>query len=892
MAVIVSNGATNLSTVNGFYRSDAYNLSPKYLGLTLSSTRLIPVTFANAGNLLGVILTLKTSAQTLTNSAKSVQVDFQELILGVWTTRATQTLAPTAISNGTNISGSWVTPFTFAPTAVLTTAGIYRFSVICTGAGTNWSLATSDAGGTAPMFVTWSDTAVSYASGDIPVAKDVITIDQNATFTGITSTGEATHMVCALACKAPDPSVATVSMFEWENAPASSYTLNLDGYMIFSSHSGIRIGTEANPIPLAQKAIITLKRLPTNGNGTAGSGFMCANLQQNIGASRNSIFFYGEKDPKPMSKLDGDVANGATTLTVLDGTAFAIDDYFAIGRRTAPGYNETGRAKYKVTNVAGNVLTFTPALSGEAKSGGMVIKEKNDVTGSYYGIEVKRTVETVSNPNVFLTTSYPPANLVLNGTYFESAIMSSNGSAPVFEESANYIPFEIKDTTIHFQQHENTGAPIATQFFTNLCIPDAGFNIDGVYICGNCLFTTIKATVSTVGSTTISSGAVEMNNVYICGVWGSIFGMVSNTQPIIMNVNNLQLENYSTNAAYFVGTNSLWQNLNIWGGYWLGLGFYGGFFINSTVDTASFDNCGTGGTGFGQGAIQFDALCVNALFKNVSFGQQLANTYDVANGANIYYTAQIESNTGALNVSTVAQKSGITGSKVGVTTDNLVANADYTVYPYGRVTRTGYGLGDTTVWNGTAFDVASAGQFGARLDPNDGSNLVAYQDNSGVTTIGDCQGQTVTVTARVKIKNASFYAGTHTKPTLKVTYDGTTVVSSVATGTTDAQQLQVTFTPTTNAQAISIEVNCATDATGTNVQVYLGEILVSLPSGIVVDTSRFNNWTSGLPLGFTKTFPAPASAWDEPSSIHNIDGSYGKKVNDIKNETGLIPATL
>lgn len=68
MAVLVSNGATNLSTASGFYRAESYNLSPmSTTSLALSSARQIAVTFANAGNCQGLILHL-----TPTNSLDTV----------------------------------------------------------------------------------------------------------------------------------------------------------------------------------------------------------------------------------------------------------------------------------------------------------------------------------------------------------------------------------------------------------------------------------------------------------------------------------------------------------------------------------------------------------------------------------------------------------------------------------------------------------------------------------------------------------------------------------------------------------------------------------------------------------------------------------------------------
>ena len=58
MAVIVSNGTTNLSTAGGFI-GEGYNLSTYSTTiLALNTARQINVTFANAGNCKGLILHL------------------------------------------------------------------------------------------------------------------------------------------------------------------------------------------------------------------------------------------------------------------------------------------------------------------------------------------------------------------------------------------------------------------------------------------------------------------------------------------------------------------------------------------------------------------------------------------------------------------------------------------------------------------------------------------------------------------------------------------------------------------------------------------------------------------------------------------------------------------
>jgi hypothetical protein len=158
--------------------------------LALSTTRQINVTFANAGNCKGLILHL-TGAYT----NKDVTVELQENT-GSWTTRASKTLTVTDItiggSTGLNCS-SYIIPFEFAtPYAVDTTASKWRFQITQgTGNAYNWSLRTSN--GTAPSYITWCDNAVSYATDDVIIAKETITIDQNCTFKGLLSTGDSTN---------------------------------------------------------------------------------------------------------------------------------------------------------------------------------------------------------------------------------------------------------------------------------------------------------------------------------------------------------------------------------------------------------------------------------------------------------------------------------------------------------------------------------------------------------------------------------------------------------------------------------------------------------------------------------------------------------------------------
>lgn len=92
MAVLVSNGNTTLATASGFYRSDAYNAAPfggdthtstnSYYGQVLSTARYIPLTFADTGKCMGVILSVNrvwnTSRNTASSCSRPIYVYLQE----------------------------------------------------------------------------------------------------------------------------------------------------------------------------------------------------------------------------------------------------------------------------------------------------------------------------------------------------------------------------------------------------------------------------------------------------------------------------------------------------------------------------------------------------------------------------------------------------------------------------------------------------------------------------------------------------------------------------------------------------------------------------------------------------------------------------------------------
>lgn len=268
MAVIISNGPTSLSTVNGFYRVEAYNLSCMYLGAGLSlsaATRYIPFTPANAGNCLGVVLAFTTLSTT---TSASVVVTLQEDAGGGWAdvagatvTLSTADIAGTVITRTYKNRGSFLTPCIIGtPAAVTTDANRWRWKVQDGGGVGVWTIRTSD--GTNPFHATWCDNAVTFADDDVIVCKDKVIVDCDATLGAVLGTGDADNGISAIVCSnSADPSPLTMARLEWENPPAASYELTVGGTIVVQTFGGVRIG-ESNTAPVtisnASPGVVTL----------------------------------------------------------------------------------------------------------------------------------------------------------------------------------------------------------------------------------------------------------------------------------------------------------------------------------------------------------------------------------------------------------------------------------------------------------------------------------------------------------------------------------------------------------------------------------------------------------------------------------------------------------
>lgn len=842
MAVVISNGATTLATAGGFYRVEAHNLGMmSATQLALSSTRTIPVTFANAGNCKGIVLALSSASAS---SSKSVTVVLQENVASVWTDRTSVTLTAAQISNSaaSTAYATWITPFVFGtPYAVTTAASTWRFS-ITQGAGTNnWQLKTSDA--TNPSYATWCDNAVSYASGDVPIAKDKITIDMDATFTGVAFTG-GSNSVCAWACTSSTPTPASVAMFEWENAPAASYKLNINGYFIIGAHSGFRAGTADSPIPYTEKANIIIKSASIG--TTTATGFYDGDTAAVVG--RQHLFLYGEIPANNnRTTLASDAATAQQDIVTTDSTGWSVGDAIVICKSNAQSVT-TNTAGFTIETIAGTAINVnTNILTATRKSGGHVFRLNG------YGVYLKYEINATSNLKLHGCNS-----LVLSGVQIENVtLINTNGTAAWYDDAANITSqVTVEDCSV-YNSYGTSNLFTTFNFVSSGTLsvqrnnffrvgtagtqygPNGGMTFsDNVFMdCSSCVTGSYRNQKLTItgnyfynsSANGIQSGGIALSNMDNNVFWGVLYAV--------------RLDGAIVQSTF---DNNTIDYASVW------------FLILSSASNFTCSNNSIGVTGLVSYLFQIYtgyAAVPQIIMRDTNIGT-ITSTYWPLTGGVPY------------NITNAVDTSYLAFQNYDLTTSD-----DRFYMPYGEIQRTKAGLSDTTV--------RTSGGSAMRFMPTSSTNLIHWEQT---IPTGDITSKTMTITCWVYINNAAYYAGTHTKPTLTVTYDdGASSVTSVATATAGSwQQLACTFTPATSYGQVTMKITGGTDATGTNRYFYIDDFNIAYPAGVQVNLGGLDLWADGIPVApAIATMPSITGVWDEPLTAHTVSGSFGAFIKKL-----------
>jgi hypothetical protein len=948
MALIITNGNTSLNTASGFYRVEAYNWGAVYVStsghLTLTTSRTIDVTFANAGNLQGVVLCLmNTFNQLLGNSSahctKDVNVWFEEtkstctmtvaspcvvtkaghglvanqeieftttgalptgLTAGtkyfvrnetantfevsltsggasinttgtqsgthtLWAIRDSKTLTASQIMNTTDNSCSGIlVPFEMTtPYAVDTTASKWRYRV-SQGSGTNnWQILASSVATPTPIYAAWCDNAVTFADNDSVIAKDVLTLDKTATLKGILGAGNTSIAWALTMCRQTDPTVANVCNVVWENPPASSYTITIDGCIITSGHSGLRIGTSADPIAANKQAVISFIS-PTVGTASGyhhTSGFGVPAI------TRTSLFCYGDYLATRETTLASAVKASTVSMTIASpcvvtwtSNTLANDDAICFTTTGALPTGLTATTVYYVLNHGGgNTFNLAATPGGAAintsgsQSGSHTANTPivtTDTTGWTVGsvisvggsntrgatdmFNVKRTIATISGTMITLNANLAQArvsggkvinwsegygiqikgyNALLNGVMCAASNIHVEGV-----ESRNGLILTLCNNTFTWNHEDSTARSkyvITNSSFNNcdsliqragiggLLVPPDGFELSNCH--GGYYNVLWYYGFSTAGASGVSkSGEFTVTNNYLSNA-GTSFGM--GVSPS------------SSSVIKPIITDNYFEGCTTAGG--VALMGYGGEFSRNTF----FSGASTIATGAYIGALTlynainftgtgnvFDNCAVGVClgtgyqsceFTDTVFGPSIANATDIVYDDGTFPDYQENSPTGAVVVGPSFAGAQLSAGSVRIRDYNDTIG-DYR----------------STVAGGTY--ASSSGDLVGRTTQTTDAIETEY-----LFLTGDINTFKLAVVLGAQIASAAYYAGTFTAPTLSVVYGTDAAVTDTAASSTSAQTLVAITNPASSYKNLTVTLSQKTDATGTDADVTWSDLKIN-----------------------------------------------------------------
>ena len=864
MAVIVTNGASNLSTMTGL-KADTFNLSCfSTTTLSLAAGQTLAFTPTVNHNNAGVILDLTPSVGTIDYSVK---VQLQKNVASVWTdvtvangfaSDAFQTLTANQISDSAaDKSGDgWVIPFQWTGFAVTNVASTWRYNITQTGGTTgNWNIRTSNA--SAPFFIEITGTAQAPSStNDVLVCKDVLTIDTNFTAKGATGTGDATNAPAIIICKNVNgPTPANVSNLVW--GTGGSYTLTVNGLFVVSAHGGASAGTSGTPITFANQGQISFIN-PTVG---AACGFKQASSTTANNGRKMSLQFYGAIPTVERCITNADSLVGSTTLTTTtDVSSWQNGWRVYITRSNTQGVGDT--AVYTLSGspvFSGGVstITLTGALATNDRKAGAVVQLMD-------GFGFKIVGNTTTRPTFGFQNA---SNLVFSGCGIEefgigNGFASNVTAAPntySLDDAANRSQWKFQ----HGYLYSTVGG--ANAALGNTQPPPEGLLIDNFAMLrfGTMMNTTYGAS---------SGGSVTLSNSVVAALSQTTF--IPFINKTIISGNYIHNCSCSLASSVIAATNPTINNND----------FYGSSSTTGAIEYQTvIKPLSISGNTYNNNltAVFLNATTVGCVEQSSNYGNLQANTTDIDFAAGALVDYIILSASQSINIATADLGGTVVGTKIGITNYNATTNDDRDYLTYGLFQRTGTGLSDTTVH--------TSGGFAMRFQPTDSINLLQFAQT---VPTGNIQNKTMTVTCWIYINNAAYYAGVHTNPQISINYDNGTVVTATASNTAGSwQQLGLTFTPATTYGQITITIQGATDATSTNAYFYLDDFNIAYPAGVSINLGGIDLWANALPITPTiATFPSLGGVWDESLSAHTISGTFGwfvKKLLTVAKFLGL-----
>jgi len=784
-----------------------------------STERIIPVTFANAGNQVGLVILCK----ILSVASGTLTIKLQNAAGSTTYTTDTFTVNTTfdpITANGSSNTQIFYFPLTSA--AVVTGAGNYRYSIKCDVASRVQIGRTATAGQWLYACVLDVDTS-NPSNGDTIIIGNDCTLTQTSAFTfGATDTHA--FLLC-------EGSVWNVS------SAAGPYTITFQGTVIYSNDTAINVGTSTVPIPISGQVTFDLSGLPSTwwfDAGHYGTTGYCINV----------FNFYGEKGAALSTRAFARAEAGQAdivTETDVSGTWNTGDSVILFGKGKTTTANDT--IVYTITNIVGTTLTLNANLDFFLYKKGGILNTTRATTqcGIVFTGKATLTLFRMYTLNAWI------ASLNMQGCYINNMMV---GWAPnVYDTTSTLSHVYAVATSTMYTLIAQSGNQYrhrlnVDNYFGTLPGNGVGlsFNLtsngtfDTIFIKGGVNMLYGQGVGNTFTKLAIGPGCNRGASWYCVGMVGAAYSFSDS----LMAGNGYAFTNQGSSIGYM-----------------------------SPIAEADFSDCILDNAGVYTVNLESNATGIR--FKNCLIGDTLTGgTNDVRVGATALVQARfVNCGIGANGVGDVT--AGAPGSYVRLDTYDKVANDHRCYEQRGKFQSTGDGLTDTTV------HTSGAGKFAVRFEPQFSTNRLAWV--FPVPT-GNILGRTMTVAVWCKVNAAAFYAGVHLDPRLSVLYDNATTVSSTAAESTDWQLLSVTFTPTTAYGEITVTLDAATDATTTDAYVYWDDMAVLYPAGYQLDLGAFDVWASALPVTPPiATNLSALSVWTAQQAAGYGAGSFGNLLN-------------
>lgn len=776
----------------------------------LNTSRTKAVTFGNNGNQLGIVLMLKCT--NVTSGVVSIVLQ-EQTSPGVWTARTTDTFT---VNSTVFPDRNLIKYFALTSYAVTTAADTWRYVISCSvGSRIYWVRS-----GTASDWQYW---AVLDAVTTAPSASDIVLIADGVTLTvdGSLSLGKTTGNLSVIIC--------ADAILSWENPPVSSYTLTLAGGILIGYSGGIKIGTAANPITAANKAIIDF----SSGTGTL---FPRETTYNQSSAQDWYLEFYGAKCDDIAVSVAANAATGQKNIvTTRDMSAiWSNGDAISIVGKAKTGSDSV---TYTIDSMSGTTITLNANLDAGVLAGGRLVNlnerdnlgvwlkgNNTEMTGGSYNFGFYwgySKFSGVYSQNLGLgfgaATQFGGPRSTTEDELYESILINDPGG----NNECLALP-NVSDATITNVHIYSIRTPY------NYCVIANGNNItiNGLTAKGMSMASSMAFTLSG-NNNSVTDVSIGYGNSGAGSLSGSGFAL--------------------TDCYFFSGTQAL----------------------SITLNASTFTNV-HGNAGSSYNLMSLNSVDVQG--SNCGFGDGMAaGTSDIFITAN-YLARMIFKNSKVGTAGVGGLTNAINTSYVKMDTYGTTANDHRSWFKYGNIISTGDGLTDTTV------HTAGTGKFAIRFEPLSSATNLEWEYD---VPTGNIQNKTMTVAVWVKLNSATYYAGTHQLPRLTIDYDNGTTAYSQAAESTDWQQLFVTFVPTTTYGQITVTLSGRTDATTTNAYVYFDDFALLYPANNSLDLGGMDNWADALPVTPPVALPigayaVSAAVWEELKASHTTTGTMGE----------------